>query len=78
MNPNLLEQFLGPSAQFFCFNTNDYMNDLVSSNDKKTSLLTKRNILVGGNTTGSSNSSSSTLTNNSSTIKQLKLLNSCK
>ncbi len=42
MNPNLIEQFLGPSTQFFCFNTNDYTS-LVSANEKKTSLLTKRN-----------------------------------
>jgi hypothetical protein len=93
MNPNLLEQFLGPSAQFFCFNTNDYMNELVSPTEKKTSLLTKRNIFVGGNsgttttttpatktktnTFNSTNSSSSSLTATSST-KQLKLLNSCK
>jgi hypothetical protein len=44
MNPNLIEQFLGPSTQFFCFNTNDYTS-LVSANEKKTSLLTKRNRL---------------------------------
>jgi hypothetical protein len=44
MNPNLIEQFLGPSTQFFCFNTNDYTS-LVSANEKKTSLLTKHNRL---------------------------------
>jgi hypothetical protein len=44
MNPNLLEQFLGPSSDFFRFNTND-INILVTPIDKKTSLLTKRNII---------------------------------
>lgn len=42
MNPNLMEQFLGPSTQFFRFNAND-INVLVTPIEKKTCLLTKRN-----------------------------------
>ena len=50
MNPNLLEQFLGPTADFFRFNTND-INILVTPMERKTSMLTKRNLITS---TGSS------------------------
>ena len=43
MNPNLMEQFLGPSTQFFCFNQNE-VNVVASPMDKKTCLMTKRNV----------------------------------
>jgi hypothetical protein len=52
MNPNLMEQFLGPSSDFFRFNTND-INILVTPIDKKTSLLTKRNVFRTTATTSS-------------------------
>ena len=45
MNPNLMEQFLGPSTQFFRFNQND-VNIAVTPIDKKTCLLTKRNVIA--------------------------------
>ncbi|CAF0708573.1 unnamed protein product [Brachionus calyciflorus] len=45
MNPNLMEQFLGPSTQFFCFNQNE-INVVATPIDRKTCLLTKRNIFT--------------------------------
>lgn len=45
MNPNLMEQFLGPSTQYFRFNSND-INVLVTPIEKKTCLLTKRNVFT--------------------------------
>jgi hypothetical protein len=57
MNPNLLEQFLGPSTQFFCFNSND-INVLVTPIDKKTCLLTKRNVITTTKSTNLKSSSS--------------------
>lgn len=50
MNPNLMEQFLGPSTQFFRFNSND-INVVVTPIDKKTCLLTKRNLIATTATT---------------------------
>lgn len=40
-----MEQFLGPSNQFFRFNSND-INVLVTPIEKKTCLLTKRNVFT--------------------------------
>lgn len=57
MNPNLMEQFLGPSTQFFRFNTNE-INVVATPTDKKTCLLTKRNVITG---TSSNNSLNTTL-----------------
>ena len=62
MNPNLLEQFLGPSTDFFRFNTND-INILVTPIEKKTSMLTKRNLIT---TTSSASSAALAVLNNSS------------
>jgi hypothetical protein len=50
MNPSLMEQFLGPSAQFFRFNSND-INVVVTPIEKKTCLLTKRNLIATTATT---------------------------
>ena len=47
-----MEQFLGPSAQFFRFNTND-ASLVVTPIEKKTCLLTKRNVIT--TTTSSKN-----------------------
>jgi hypothetical protein len=50
MNPNLMEQFLGPSTQFFRFNSND-ISVVVTPIEKKTCLLTKRNVIATTSTT---------------------------
>jgi hypothetical protein len=50
MNPNLMEQFLGPSTQFFRFNSND-ISVVVTPMEKKTCLLTKRNVIATTSTT---------------------------
>lgn len=57
MNPNLMEQFLGPSTQFFRFNSND-INVVVTPIDKKTCLLTKRNVIATTVPTSNLNNSS--------------------
>jgi len=81
MNPNLLEQFLGPSTQFFCFNSND-INVLVTPIDKKTCLLTKRNVITTTKSTNLKSSSSyaeksrSTTRLNSSNVTKSADLNS--
>lgn len=71
MNPNLMEQFLGPSTQFFRFNSND-INVVATPNDKKTCLITKRNLISkfsNSNSNSSSNLSSSNRLLNSSLSK---------
>lgn len=80
MNPNLMEQFLGPSTQFFRFNSND-INVVVTPIDKKTCLLTKRNLIATTATTNAalaavqneSNSSATSSTSDSYT-ENLKLI----
>ncbi len=62
-----MEQFLGPSSDFFRFNTND-INILVTPIDKKTSLLTKRNVI---RTTATTSSAALAVLNNSLTCSTL-------
>jgi hypothetical protein len=69
MNPNLMEQFLGPSTQFFRFNAND-INVLVTPIDKKTCLLTKRNVIAtSAAATSATAISTSTSTNGTKSIE---------
>jgi hypothetical protein len=72
MNPNLIEQFLGPSSDFFHFNQND-INILVTPIDRKTSLLTKRNLITTGAPASSNNNSDNN--NNAKTILRASLEN---
>lgn len=62
-----MEQFLGPSNQFFRFNSND-INVLVTPIEKKTCLLTKRNVFTA-NIESSLEEPSNTRENNSSTTR---------
>ena len=73
MNPNLMEQFLGPSTQFFCFNQNE-INVVATPIDKKTCLLTKRNVFSTKNSLKNPDIISSSYINNigSNGLKSLK------
>ena len=71
MNPNLMEQFLGPSTQFFRFNSNDI---IVTPTDKKTCLLTKRNV-IATTVPALHSSASSSSASNANKQNQAHLLN---
>ena len=70
MNPNLMEQFLGPSKQFFRFNSND-INVLVTPIEKKTCILTKRNVFTAPHEEANSN----TRENNSGNNTRIRFTN---
>jgi len=67
MNPSLMEQFLGPSTQFFRFNSND-INVVVSPIEKKTCLLTKRNLIATTTTTAACLAVASSINYNESSL----------
>lgn len=61
-----MEQFLGPSNQFFRFNSND-INVLVTPIEKKTCLLTKRNVFTANIESSFEEPTNTRENNNSST-----------
>lgn len=63
-----MEQFLGPSTQFFRFNAND-LNVLVTPIEKKTCLLTKRNVYSTAASAVESDEASGESTASSSTTR---------